>query len=65
MSHPADPLVIAGRTFTSRLMIGTGKFSGPQAMRAAMESSGAEIITVAVRTWTTQLLVGFRSTRTK
>lgn len=44
-----QPLVIAGRIFRSRLILGTGKFSGPQAMRAALEASGAEIVTVALR----------------
>ncbi|MBS3973355.1 MAG: thiazole synthase [Actinobacteria bacterium] len=44
-----DPLVIAGRTFSSRLLMGTGKFSSPETMRAALESSGAEIVTVALR----------------
>ena len=44
-----DPLVIAGRTFHSRLMIGTGKFASAQALRDAIEASGAEIVTVALR----------------
>lgn len=44
-----DNLVIAGRSFRSRLMIGTGKFSSNQAMVSAMESSGCEIVTVALR----------------
>jgi len=44
-----DPLVIAGRTFYSRLMIGTGKFPSAEALRAAIAASGAEIITVALR----------------
>lgn len=43
------PLVIAGRTFRSRLMVGTGKFSSPEAMRDALEASGAEMVTVALR----------------
>jgi thiazole synthase len=42
-------LVIAGRTFRSRLILGTGKFSSPEAMRAALEVSGAEMVTVALR----------------
>ncbi len=45
----ADPFVIAGRTFRSRLMIGTGKFPGAAALRAAMDASDAEIVTVALR----------------
>ncbi len=45
----ADPLVIAGRTFRSRLIVGTGKYSSPSVMVQAHEASGAEMITVAVR----------------
>ncbi len=45
----ADPLVIAGRTFHSRMMIGTGKFPSTDALRAAIAASGSEIITVALR----------------
>jgi len=44
-----DQFTIAGRTFNSRLMVGTGKFSSNQAMVAAMEHSGCEIVTVALR----------------
>jgi len=44
-----DPLVIAGRTLRSRLFVGTGKFSTPQAMAASIEASGAEVVTVALR----------------
>lgn len=44
-----DLLTIANRTFTSRLMIGTGKFPSAAALRAAIDASGAEIITVALR----------------
>ncbi len=44
-----DQLIIAGRHFNSRLLVGTGKFSSPQAMVAAMEYSGSEIVTVALR----------------
>ncbi|MDT8442044.1 MAG: thiazole synthase [Desulfuromonadales bacterium] len=44
-----DKLRIAGRDFTSRLMVGTGKFASNQAMVAAMEGSGCEIVTVALR----------------
>lgn len=44
-----EPLVIAGRTFRSRLMVGTGKFSSPEAMRDALDASGAEMVTVALR----------------
>jgi thiazole synthase len=44
-----EPLVIAGRTFRSRLMLGTGKFSSPEGMAEALEASGAEMVTVALR----------------
>jgi thiazole synthase len=44
-----DKLVIAGREFDSRLMVGTGKYASFQQMAQALEVSGAEIITVAVR----------------
>jgi thiazole synthase len=42
-------LVIAGRTFGSRLLLGTGKFSSNEAMKASLEASGTEIVTVALR----------------
>src|SRR2546421_7739706 len=44
-----DPLVIAGREFTSGLFLGTGKFPSNAALRAAIESSGTEMVTVALR----------------
>jgi len=44
-----DSLTIAGRTFKSRLIIGTGKYPSNQVMAAAHEASGAEVVTVAVR----------------
>ncbi len=43
------PLTIAGRTFRSRLMVGTGKYADNQTMVEAIDASGAEIVTVAVR----------------
>src|SRR5688500_14926466 len=43
------PLVIAGREFRSRLILGTGKFSSPQSMQAALAASGTEMVTVALR----------------
>src|SRR5512144_2564136 len=49
MSLATQPLVIAGRIFRSRLILGTGKFSSPEAMREAAEASGAEMVTVALR----------------
>ncbi len=44
-----DKLVIAGREFNSRLMVGTGKYASNEQTVAALAASGAEIITVAVR----------------
>src|SRR4029079_6374908 len=44
-----QPLTIAGRIFRSRLILGTGKFSAPEAMRDALAASGAEMVTVALR----------------
>lgn len=44
-----DPLVIAGRTFGSRLITGTGKFSSGAVMAKALEASGTELVTVALR----------------
>ena len=46
---PNDPLIIAGQTFGSRLLVGTGKYKDLDETRAAVEASGAEIITVAIR----------------
>jgi thiazole synthase len=45
----SESLIIAGRTFTSRLIIGTGKYRSFEEMRAAHAASGAEMVTVAVR----------------
>jgi thiazole synthase len=44
-----DPLVIAGRSYASRLLIGTGKYKDFAQTRAAVEASGAQIVTVAIR----------------
>lgn len=44
-----DPLLVAGRTFTSRLIAGTGKFSSGQVMADALAASGSELVTVALR----------------
>ena len=44
-----DPLKIADRSFQSRLLTGTGKFSSNEVMRDALEASGTEIVTVALR----------------
>ena len=45
----ADALVIAGRTFTSRLIVGTGKYKDVEETERAIDASGAEIVTVALR----------------
>lgn len=47
--HRSSPLVIAGKSFNSRLMVGTGKYRNSMEMNAAFEASGTEIITVALR----------------
>jgi thiazole synthase len=44
-----DPLVIAGKTYHSRLLVGTGKYRDLEETRLATEASGAEIVTVAIR----------------
>jgi thiazole synthase len=44
-----DPLVIAGRTFASRLIVGTGKYKDVAETERAIDASGAEIVTVALR----------------
>src|SRR5574340_603297 len=46
---PNYPLIIAGRRFRSRLMVGTGKFPSAAALKAALDHAGAEIVTVALR----------------
>ena len=45
----ADPLVIAGVEYQSRLLVGTGKYRDLEETRVATEASGAEIVTVAIR----------------
>jgi thiazole synthase len=47
--HMSDSLIIAGREFQSRLIVGTGKYKSFQETARALEASGAEIVTVAVR----------------
>jgi thiazole synthase len=44
-----DVLTIGGKTFHSRLMVGTGKYDSPEDCIAALDASGAEIVTVAIR----------------
>ena len=48
-SSLADPLIVAGRAYRSRLLVGTGKYRDFNETRAAIVASGAEIITVAIR----------------
>lgn len=45
----SDPLILGGREFSSRLIVGTGKYKDFAETRRAVEASGAEIVTVAVR----------------
>jgi thiazole synthase len=52
MSHQLvsdNPLIIAGKTYQSRLLVGTGKYKDLAETKLALEASGAEIITVAIR----------------
>src|SRR6266702_8088817 len=49
MSDKPSKLKIAGREFTSRLLVGTGKFASNELMRDALMASGTEIVTVALR----------------
>ena len=46
---PSETFEIAGRSFTSRLIVGTGKYRNFEEMKAAHRASGAEMVTVAVR----------------
>ncbi|MCG7903617.1 MAG: thiazole synthase [Candidatus Thiodiazotropha lotti] len=47
--NQTDSFSVAGRTFTSRLLVGTGKYKDMAETRAAIDASGAEIVTIAVR----------------
>src|SRR3954449_2150031 len=49
MADKPSKLTIAAREFTSRLLVGTGKFGSNELMRDALEASGTEIVTVALR----------------
>jgi thiazole synthase len=49
MDPARDSLVIAGRVFASRLIVGTGKFGSHEVMREALAASGTEMVTVALR----------------
>ncbi|MBC7196640.1 MAG: thiazole synthase, partial [Deferribacterales bacterium] len=44
-----NELIIDGRKFKSRLMVGTGKFQSSKVMKEALKASGSEIVTVALR----------------
>jgi thiazole synthase len=44
-----DPLIVGSKRFQSRLFIGTGKYASTEETRAALEASGAEVVTVALR----------------
>jgi thiazole synthase len=49
ISSEVEPLTIAGRTFHSRLFLGTGKYPDFETMAAALDASGTEVVTVALR----------------
>ncbi len=49
MTVAHDNLTIAGKSFRSRLILGTGKYSSPDVCKAALDASGTEIVTVAIR----------------
>ena len=49
MVHSDDPLIIAGKSYRSRLLVGTGKYADFAQTCAAVEASGAQIVTVAIR----------------
>lgn len=44
-----DNLIIAGKTYSSRLLVGTGKYKDFDETRASIDASGAQIITIAIR----------------
>src|SRR5258707_12331197 len=44
-----DPLIVAGKSYGSRLLVGTGKYRDFAQTRAAIDASGAQIVTVAIR----------------
>tara|TARA_R110000850_G_scaffold70053_22_gene155511 strand:- start:3089 stop:3910 length:822 start_codon:yes stop_codon:yes gene_type:complete len=48
-SAQGDPLLIAGKSYDSRLLVGTGKYKSMEETREAITSSGAQIVTVAIR----------------
>ena len=44
-----EPITLGERTFRSRLFVGTGKYRDPETMVAALDASGCEVVTVAIR----------------
>ncbi len=48
-TEPLDPLVLAGKSYGSRLIVGTGKYKSVEETERAIDASGAEIVTVALR----------------
>jgi len=49
INSSSDPLIIAGKRYDSRLLVGTGKYKDLEETRLATEASGAQIVTVAIR----------------
>ena len=49
MTFSNQPLIIAGRTFPSRLLVGTGKFASQQQMRESLAACGTGLVTVALK----------------
>ncbi len=47
--HITEPLIVGDRSFQSRLLVGTGKFSSNESMRDALQASGTELVTVALK----------------
>ena|ERR1043166_5456221 len=56
-----DPLIIAGKSFTSRLLMGTSAYPNQQVMLDALEAAGAEIVTIAIRRINLKSEVGSRN----
>jgi thiazole synthase ThiGH ThiG subunit len=49
MTMTDKPLIIAGKNYASRLIVGTGKYKSMEAMEQALMASGADMVTVAIR----------------
>ena len=56
-----DPLIIAGKAYASRLLVGTGKYKDFAETREAIDASGAQIITVAIERMNAMVTIGSRS----